>query len=57
MSSEGGRSTLENAFRILRFRHRDHVSFRRFIIMRLWPGRAANGLPDAEATQPTRVKR
>jgi hypothetical protein len=49
-------SFLENAFSILRFRSRGLVSFRRFIVMSLWPGQGAQEARDEVAdTQPMRA--
>jgi hypothetical protein len=47
---------MENAFRILRFRRRDVVTFRRFVVLSGPPVETANDVdPEVVATQPVCV--
>ena len=57
MGNGSQRRHLENVFSILRFRHRGVVSFRRFVVLGVQPGRNANAVHDELAfTQPMRVR-
>ena len=56
MILDKGRTKLELVFDILRFRHRDNVTFRKLVILTVSPHDEWNALRDENAsTQPLRV--